>query len=110
MPIESTDPRTLLGRLADDPQFTEDVDSLMTRSLPSGAHVVLDLSDVHYMNSSNIAKLLRLRKMIVERDGKLVLVTPSPQVWSVFTVTGLDKVFHFAGDLKSGIDSVQRGD
>jgi anti-sigma B factor antagonist len=103
MSIESHDTRTLLGRLADDPQFTDDVDSLMSRELPAKPRIVLDLSDVHYMNSSNIAKLLRLRKMIVERDGTLVLVTPSPQVWSVFTVTGLDKVFHFAGDLKSGL-------
>jgi anti-anti-sigma factor len=104
MSIESRDPHTLLGRLADDPQFTADVDSLMAQDLPERPHIVLDLSDVHYMNSSNIAKLLRLRKMVIEQDGRLVLVTPSPQVWSVFTVTGLDKVFHFAGDLKSGLD------
>jgi anti-anti-sigma factor len=103
MSIEAHDARTLLGRLADDPQMTEDVDSLMSRDLPVKPRIVLDLSGVHYMNSSNIAKLLRLRKMIIERDGTLVLVTPSTQVWSVFTVTGLDKVFHFAGDLKSGL-------
>jgi anti-anti-sigma factor len=109
MPIETTSDRTFLGHLADDPQFTADVDSLMAQSLPQSAHVVLDLSDVHYMNSSNIAKLLRLRKMIVEQDGRLVLVTPSPQVWSVFTVTGLDKVFHFAGDLKSGLQAARDG-
>jgi anti-anti-sigma factor len=104
MSIESRDARTLVARLADDPQFTADVDSLMSQDLPERPHIVLDLSDVHYMNSSNIAKLLRLRKMVIEQDGRLVLVTPSSQVWSVFTVTGLDKVFHFAGDLKSGLD------
>ena len=103
MSIETRDARTLIGRLADDPQFTADVDALMSQDLPERPHVVLDLSDVHYMNSSNIAKLLRLRKMIIEHDGRLVLVSPSTQVWSVFTVTGLDKVFHFAGDLKSGL-------
>ena len=106
MPIENRDDRTILGRLADDPQFTADVDELIASPLPGRPAVVLDLTDVRYMNSSNIAKLLRLRKLIVEGEGRLVLVRPSPQVWSVFTVTGLDKVFQFAGDLESGLRSV----
>ena len=105
MAIEKRNGRTFVGRVEDDPQFTADVDSLMVETLPDTPQVVLDLSRVRYMNSSNIAKLLRLRKMIIERDGKLVLVSPSPQVWSVFSVTGLDKVFNFAADLSSATES-----
>ena len=103
MAIETRDQSTFVGKLEDDPQFTSDVDSLMGRPLPEEPHVVLDLSRVRYMNSSNIAKMLRLRKIIIEKNGKLVLVSPSSQVWSVFSVTGLDKVFHFEADLSSAL-------
>ena len=107
MPIETRSDGTFVGRMGDDPQFTADVDSLMSQTPPEPQRVVLDLSRVRYMNSSNIAKLLRLRKIIVEQDGTLVLVSPSPQVWSVFAVTGLDKVFHFANDLSAGIEAAK---
>jgi len=103
MAIETRDKTTFVGKLEDDPQFTSDVDSLMGWPLPDEPHVVLDLSRVRYMNSSNIAKMLRLRKIIIEKNGKLVLVSPSPQVWSVFSVTGLDKVFHFEADVSSAL-------
>jgi anti-anti-sigma factor len=103
MAIETRDQSTFVGKLEDDPQFTSDVDSLMGRPLPEEPYIVLDLSRVRYMNSSNIAKMLRLRKIIIEKNGKLVLVSPSPQVWSVFSVTGLDKVFHFEADLSSAL-------
>ena len=107
MPIETRNDGTFVGRVEDDPQFTADVDWLMGEALPATPRIVLDLSRVRYMNSSNIAKLLRLRKIVVEQDGKLVLVSPSPQVWSVFAVTGLDKVFHFAADLPAGLEAAK---
>jgi anti-sigma B factor antagonist len=99
MSMEIRPDHVAVVRLADDPQFTAALESLTQQDPPPPA-IVLELSGVRYLNSSNLAKLLRLRKSLIEEDRKLVLCGMSPQVASVFHVTGLDRVFV----LRSGID------
>ena len=59
------------------------------------------------INSSNIAQLLRLRKILGEGDRQLRICGVSDEVWSVLMVTGLDKVFHFAPDTMTALASIQ---
>ena len=74
----------------------------------NGCDVVLDLSGVNYLNSSNIAKLLKLRKLLhSDAPGKLKLCAITDSVWGMFLVTGLDKVFEFCDDVSSGLASMQ---
>ncbi len=70
-------------------------------------NVILSFGDVTYLNSSNIAQLLRLRKLAAEGNTKLKLAGMSAQVWSVMLLTGLDKVFEFASDIATAIASLQ---
>src|SRR5690349_13337092 len=72
MPIEQRPDRITIARLTDDPQFTADLDSVMRVQSPKPAVVILDFAGVRYLNSSNLARLLRLRKHLVEIDGRLV--------------------------------------
>lgn len=67
-------------------------------ALPCLPDVVVDLAKVEHVNSSNLSQLLRLRKLVVEHDGRLVLAGTRDPVWAVFLSTGLDKVFKFAPD------------
>ncbi len=102
----------ILAELQDDPLFSEDLNQLqdMVESRASG-HVVLDLSGINFLNSSNIAKLLKLRKMIMATPGaKLRLCAITTSVWGVFLVTGLDKIFDFCDNVASGLASVQLDD
>jgi anti-sigma B factor antagonist len=99
----------ILAELQDDPQFSDDLNTLQELvAQRKGCHVVLDLSGVSFLNSSNIAKLLKLRKMLhTTAPGRLRLCGIRTEVWGVFLVTGLDKLFDFCDDVTSGLASVQ---
>jgi anti-anti-sigma factor len=97
MPLEPRAENVLIVRLTDDPGFTADLDAVSVRRIPAGARVALDFGQVRFINSSNLAKLLRVREWLVVNDGKLVMFGVDPQVMGVFKVTGLDKVFDIRG-------------
>jgi anti-anti-sigma factor len=107
MPIENWSDDVVVARLADDPQFTDDMVTLEPMVQKKKPSVVLDLAGVHYVNSSNIARLLRLRKQIVINDRRLLLCSVTPQVWGAMLVTGLDKVFDFTDDLPTALATLQ---
>ncbi len=109
MALKEWSDNIILGELQDDPIFSEDLNGLqeMVERRP-GAHVVLDMSGITFLNSSNIAKLLKLRKLIQNHPpSRLRLCGITTSVWGVFLVTGLDKIFEFCDDVSSGLASVQ---
>ncbi|MDX2017702.1 MAG: STAS domain-containing protein [Planctomycetota bacterium] len=97
--------------LSDEPAFSDDVAALidkLTAAEPARVpHVVLNFGNVTYVNSSNLAQLLRLRKRLVECSKILKICSVTDEVWSVFQVTGLDKVFRFAPDPGTALASLQ---
>jgi len=94
--------------LQDDPAFTDDVTALLDEvEKNSSLHVVLNFSAVNYVNSSNLAKLLKLRKRLVLADRRLVLCCINTDVWGLFLATELDKVFEFTDDLGTALASIQ---
>ncbi len=109
MPIENWSDNVLLVQLGDDPQFTDDVTALLeTIEKNTSTDVVLDFQNVNFLNSSNIAKLLKLRKIqTVNNHRKLKLCAINTHVWGVFLVTGLDKIFDVYDDVGSGLTSLQ---
>ena len=68
---------------------------------------IVNLAEVDYLNSSNIAQLLRLRKRLAAGGGRLRICSVGDQVWGVILVTGLDKLFEFHDDLALAIASLQ---
>lgn len=95
--------RVAVAHLATDPQFTADLEAIAQLDLGKPAGVVLDFTAVRHINSSNLSRLLRLRKRLIQADGKLVLCNLPAQVASVFQVTGLDRVFNFAADVEEAL-------
>jgi len=111
MPIQNWSEDVLLVELADDPQFTDDMQAVLDAVEANGQRdVVLNFSNVTFLNSSNIAKLLKLRKLVVVNNHrKLRLCCVSTHVWGVFLVTGLDKIFEVYDDVAIGLASLQLG-
>jgi anti-anti-sigma factor len=111
MPIQEWSEQILLADLQEDPQLTDDINALLeTLEARTDVDVVLNFAQVSYVNSSNVSKLLKLRKVVmINNKRKLKLCGIGTQVWSVFLVTGLDKVFDFADDVTSGLASLQLG-
>jgi len=111
-PIENWSDDVLLVELADDPQFTDDISALTeTVEKRNDLDVVLNFQDVSFLNSSNIAKLLKLRKLqTINHHRKLKLCAINTHVWGVFLVTGLDKIFDVYDDVASALASLQLGE
>ncbi|RMH23738.1 MAG: anti-sigma factor antagonist [Planctomycetota bacterium] len=101
--------RIQIADLADEPELSNELQSLAEAAANSGParDVVLNFGGVSYLNSSNIAQLLRLRATLGERGRRLRLCSVGDQVWSVMLLTGLDKVFVFAPDPATAIASLQ---
>ena len=109
MNIKDWSENIVLADLQDDPQFSDDLNALSDLvQKRNGCDVVLDMSGVSYLNSSNIAKLLRLRKILQsDYTGRLKLCALNTGIWGVLLVTGLDKIFEFCDDVPSGLASLQ---
>jgi anti-anti-sigma factor len=107
MPVEKWSDSIVVAHLADDPQFTEDLQSITDEMGQSLKDAVLDLAAVHFLNSSNLAALLKLRKQIITSEHRLLLCGISNQVRSAFLVTGLDKVFEFSDNVPTALATLQ---
>lgn len=90
-----------------EPQLSEDLAELTERLREEPAHIVLNLERLAYLNSSHLAKLLRVRKRLIETDMELRLCSVPDSVWGVMLVTGLDQVFEFSQDVPSALASLQ---
>ena len=110
MPLQQWSDSILIAELNDEPMFSEEFESLM-RQLEekdkATPDVIVDLKRVTYLNSSNIAKLLKLGKKLLTNRGKMVICGISTNVWGLFLVTGLDKVFEFSDSVATGLAGVQ---
>lgn len=107
MTIENWSNDIVLVELEQDPAFSDELSTLMTQLETKPSHVVLNFSQLHFINSSNISRLLRLRKALVEKNKRLVLCAATSQVWGAFIVTGLDKVFEFTKDVMTALAGIQ---
>ncbi len=101
-----------IAELSEEPLFSEDLNTLISRiesehdeQKPS-PDVVLNLAEVDYLNSSNIAQLLRLRKRLMANNARLRICSVGDQVWGVILVTGLDKLFEFHTDVATALASL----
>ncbi len=107
MTIENWSEDIILAGLADDPQYTDESSALADRLAEKPANVVLNLGAVTFLNSSNIARLLRLRKQLINTGKKLIICAVNDQVWGVFLVTGLDKIFEMTNDVATALAAMQ---
>lgn len=108
MSIENWSENITIAELQDDPAFTDDIATLIEQTADGAERdVVLSLAGVGYVNSSNIARLLKLRKQLINNRRRLVLCGIDRNVWGIFLVTGLDKVFEFADNVATGLAAIQ---
>ncbi len=99
----------VIAELSDEPALSEELAAMESRVVDEAKppHVVLNFSQVTYVNSSNIGQLLKLRMALNGKKRQLRLCSVCDEVWSVFMTTGLDKVFRFAPDPLSALAGLQ---
>lgn len=107
MPVEKWSDSIAVAHLGDDPQFSEDMAAVEQTATARALDVVLDFDAIHFLNSSNISRLLRVRKLKLSDGGRLVLCNISTQIWGAFLVTGLDKIFSFSDNVPTALATLQ---
>lgn len=76
--------------------LTGELDACTCRGLaeclrgPSDSLVVVDLSQLTFIDSCGLGALHAARQMAIKNGGTLVVSRPSPMVHRVFEITGLD--------------------
>lgn len=109
MPVEHWSENIILAELANDPQFTDDLTATIEQCTnDTRMDVLLNFGGITHLNSSNIAKLLKLRKLVtIANQRRLLICGIDNHVWGVFLVTGLDRIFEFVDDVPSGLAALQ---
>ena len=109
MAIQEWSEEITLCELADGPQFSDELDGVLDKFDSKPTDVALNFAAVGFINSSNISQLLRLRKHMLSAQRRLILCGVNTQVWGVFQVTGLDKIFEFTNDISTALAALQLG-
>ena len=60
--------------------------------------MLLNFENVEYLSSAALGKLITLNKKIKEENGKLKLCSVRPQIYEVFKITKLNKLFEIYDD------------
>ena len=114
MPVERWSENVIVVRLADDPNLGEDLDALDEATArpappasPSRLDAVVDFTNVRMVNSSNLARMLKVRRQMQAAGSRLILCNLPDQVWGAFLVTNLDKLFEFANDVPTALATIQ---
>lgn len=63
-------------------------------------HLCIDLTELEYIDSTGLGLLVGALKRMRNKDGKVSLVRPQPQIRKLLDITGLSKVF----DIKEGCE------
>ncbi|HAH86037.1 MAG TPA: anti-sigma B factor antagonist [Armatimonadetes bacterium] len=76
--------------------------------LDSGVrHILIDLTNVEYLDSTALGVLIGGLKRLRERDGSLDLICPNPRIKRVFEITGLDKIFDMYTTEEEALDKMR---
>ena len=101
---------SLSGRLD-----TNSYDSLDAQLAPVLAgdieSLVLDLAGLNYISSAGIRSILKARKAMAGRQGKVLVVNPQPQIQKVFDVVKavpMGDIFASVEEADAYLDAMQR--
>ncbi len=67
--------------------------------------ILLDFSNVEYLSSAALGKLITLNKKVRGISGNLKLCSIHPQIMEVFEITRLNKVFSIHPDQDNALES-----
>ena len=73
---------------------TEALDAFLDSvAMKPGAHLVLDLTEVHYFASAALARLVSIKKRVRSVDGRFTIRHIHPDLMEIFRITRLEHVF-----------------
>ena len=94
---------TLNGRLV--AACSEDFKSLMMEHLDKNKNILLDLSQMGYVDSSGLGALVFLLQKAMAQGGKIKLACLQPRPRIVFDITKVYRVFEIFDSVDAGVKS-----
>ena len=76
-----------------------ELDEYLTEHRPSVLR--LDLSDIHFMDSSGLGLLMGRYALMSRLGGALVVCDPSPSVWRMIRLAGMERVLRIEQSKKT---------
>ena len=73
-------------------------------------NLILDFCNVRFLSSAVLGLLIRVSKKTYEQDGQLKLCNISPNIYEVFKITRLTKIFDICEDVKSAVEDLAKAD
>jgi anti-sigma B factor antagonist len=91
-----------------------DLKQVLTDAIEGGEHrVVIDLSEVSFLDSTALGVLIGAVKRLRSRGGALAIVNTDPSIAKTFEITGLDQIFTILpsrADALAALDDSLEGD
>lgn len=69
--------------------------------------LLLDFANVEHLSSAALGMLINVNNRIKQKNGKLRLASIKPQIYEVFVITRLEKLFRIHPDRTSALKSFQ---
>jgi len=64
--------------------------------------VVIDFAEVPFMDSSGVGEILRLYKIVRDRNGVVVLINPNQKLRNLFTMYRFEKFMKILDSVEAG--------
>ncbi|PKL86836.1 MAG: hypothetical protein CVV22_01740 [Ignavibacteriae bacterium HGW-Ignavibacteriae-1] len=90
---------TLKGQFIGGAETDELRDTLMSLTENQVKHLIIDLNNVTYLNSTALGVLISSHANFAKRDGKIVLCNVSKSLENIFVITKLTLVFAIASNV-----------
>lgn len=68
--------------------------------------IILDFSNVEYLSSAALGKLITMDKKVKAAKGKLRLCSVRPDIYEVFAITKLNKLFDMHDDQEKALEGL----
>ena len=89
------------------PEFSERLNDAIATGKTG---VVIDMTDVEFIDSTGLSVLLNALRRVTRQQGRMALVVTNPTVLRLFEITRLDSTFDIAPSREEAIDRVRRAD
>ena len=97
---------SLSGRL--DQTVTPEIETALLKELEDGnEQLIVDMSEVSYVNSGGLRCLLTAWRKANDLQGRIILCSLSGRVADVFEIVGFDKVFEIYGTRNEAVQALE---
>src|ERR1700692_2009885 len=71
--------------------------------------ILLNFGNVEYLSSAALGKFITLNKKVQAAQGKLILCNIEPNIYEVFEITKLNKLFNIQKEEQASLQAFQAG-